>query len=196
MKRELQAPPARAPAWVHRAWAQIENGASIKAAARSQDHHHESLRRWIIVGQAERSNDKLRSWYHENNDHARQLGRESMARQRERDPEGYMRRQRESRRRHGRKPEYRGTCTQCGGMMGVDNPEDGICQACRKQKATERDALLVAMWEAGLTAEEMADELGYSTRAVVYQHVDRLRKRGVELRDRRRYPAKLQRYCA
>lgn len=85
MTRELvEALPEKAPEWVREAFAQVNAGTPINVAARQQGRNPQSLRRWIIAGEAERKAQHVARWRERNPDRARELGVTSKRAHRER----------------------------------------------------------------------------------------------------------------
>lgn len=159
----LRPPPADAPAWVHRAWKLIdEQDHSVYAAAKAVGKHHSSLRYWVVDGEADRITTKAQGWAADNRERYNALARASVDRQRARDPEGFRERRRASQRRHRRDRANRGTCTECGGAMGIDNPDDGTCAQCRADATHARYQQIERMWKAGDTQKTIAAAVGLS----------------------------------
>lgn len=82
-----------------------------------------------------------------------------------------------------RKTKYAGECKKCGAPTTGCNgraaaPE--ICDSCFKGRNADRNAALVAMWEAGANSREVAERFGMDESAVG-SFLNSLRQRGVNV---------------
>lgn len=57
---------------------------------------------------------------------------------------------------------HRGTCTQCGGLMGTGTENDGTCKPCQRVARIERATEIARLWADGWTMKRIAAEFGYS----------------------------------
>lgn len=179
----LAAPPERAPEWVHRAWERIESGDSITGAARALRKHPASLRYWIVEGEAERQTAKFKQWAKDNPEQIRKLGRENQAARRARIPEEIRRKHRA----YNCRPERRGKCIECGGLMGIDSRpgSKGRCEKCRARERQRTDGKIVHLWKEGASIKEIAAKLGITPGSLGLR-MHRMRRRGADLPLRRK----------
>jgi hypothetical protein len=180
-ERTLIAPATEAPEWAKRAyWAIVETDISITDAAKAEGKHSKSLRYWIIAGEADRQKAKYRQWCRDNPEKTREHGRKGSKLRRQRHPAKV----RAARKGYELRPENRGTCQSCGGMMGPGNPDDGTCAECIHKAKVKREQTIIRMWDEVGSIAEIAEALRTSVK-VVQVTAARLRKRGVVLTDRR-----------
>lgn len=147
-------------------------GESITQAARAEGHHPQSLRRYIIAGEAARQRDNLRGWIDENREHFNELSR-SYAKNRS---EEQRERDRASSFRSRRKPAARGSCSECGGPKGIDCRKSKRCRKCVLAKADQGYRELEKLWNEGISSSEISRRLGIGLSAVGAT-IARLRKR-------------------
>lgn len=58
--------------------------------------------------------------------------------------------------------EHRGTCTTCGGFMGIGNAEDGTCRGCVSRQHHAVGEKLVRLWGEGKLYPEIMAEMGWT----------------------------------
>jgi hypothetical protein len=103
------------------------------------------------------------------------------------------RRQLENARYRGRKrqwdasPNGRGVCERCGGLKGIGSTySHALCSSCFADKLDEDARKFIALWNAGLTAADIAESVGMCYPKSVYVRAFNLRSRGYVLAERRR----------
>lgn len=61
-------------------------------------------------------------------------------------------------------PANRGRCTECGGLMGIGCPYDGICKDCQPKGMSDelkaKGHRVETLWNEGLAMQEIADQVG------------------------------------
>jgi hypothetical protein len=80
--------------------------------------------------------------------------------------------------KYNRRPDVRGSCERCGGLMGIGrNRQGGTCAACRTAAKEANWERIEVMWAAGLLMREIADQMGWSLDRMRCE-IDRMRKSG------------------
>jgi hypothetical protein len=83
-----------------------------------------------------------------------------------------------------KRPEKRGVCPQCGGPKGAGGVRRVLCAGCVAARAQRRKERIQALWLAGFSYREIADDLG-STVGSIKAEVVRMRHDGWEMPRRR-----------
>lgn len=85
-----------------------------------------------------------------------------------------------------RTPEGRGTCGECGGLLGIGQARRGgrTCEECIQFAAVQKLVRLERLWNEGKTFPEICAAFGWS-RGHLSQMLDRGRERGYDLPYRR-----------
>lgn len=177
--------PADAPDWAREAYRLVrEDGLSQNAAAAKVGKDRMSVAYWILEGEAGRQKAKARDWRRANPERVRELARKGGRKRRREKGEEV----RAYARLYGRRLDRRGTCSDCGAAMGIDNPKDGVCMRCRRRTAEEKRKRIVRLWKEGSTMKEIAQDLGTSAN-VLGVEMAAMRKAGYDLPLRRRSKA-------
>lgn len=96
-----------------------------------------SVRRWLNPDEAEASRASARAWKDRNREANRARDRS-----------------------HAASEEVRGTCTACGGLMGIGHREGGVCAGCRAVAHEIRWQRIEAWWAEGLSINAICSRLG------------------------------------